>query len=78
MSEIKNIVTLEMMKNLIEENENLKKSLTEIRSCFEAAYAEGLDNHLVNGNIDLIRDIYSRRIEYIQGIVSQALETNYD
>jgi len=52
----------------------LEAALTEIDGCFEAALFEGWIEALADGDMDRIRDIYGRRINYIRGIIVQAAE----
>jgi len=53
----------------------LEAALIEIDGCFEAALVEGWIEALADGDMDRIRDIYSRRIDYVRGIVVTALPT---
>jgi hypothetical protein len=51
----------------------LEAAQTEIDGCFEAALIEGWIEALADGDIDRIRDIYNRRIEYVRGIVARTV-----
>lgn len=51
-----------------------EKALVEVDDCFNAAFAEGWIDALANGDIDRIRDLWSRRI-YFASIVPAATLT---
>jgi hypothetical protein len=46
------------------ENARYKAALEEIAGCFNAAFAEGWIDALANGDLERLRDIWSRRINY--------------
>lgn len=50
-----------------------KTHAAEADGCFEAALAEGFADALANGDIDLIRDIYDRRISHARPAIQQVL-----
>jgi hypothetical protein len=50
-------------------------ALEEIEGCFEAALAEGWLDALANGDLERIRDIWQRRIQYAHGVASAKVPT---
>lgn len=56
------------------ERDRLREALREADGCFEAALAEGWLDALADGDIERIRDLWSRRISYARQPVAAALQ----
>jgi hypothetical protein len=49
----------------------LREALGQADACFEAALVEGWNEALANGDVDLIRDIYNRRIAFARAALQE-------
>jgi hypothetical protein len=48
----------------------LREALGQADACFEAALVEGWNEALASGDVDLIRDIYNRRIAFARAALT--------
>lgn len=51
----------------------MKDAIIEADGCFEAALAEGWLDAIASGNIEVIRDIWERRLSHARGLFPGAL-----
>lgn len=58
---------------LVEISKNLLSKLKEIDECFEAAYIDGLSDAFSNEDINTIKDIYCRRIDFARSVAIAAI-----